>query len=442
MRGKKKSPRPVEIEIGRIGVGLEDDFDVILKPKQRLVGLSIEGYIAQLSASLTSYRKGAELLNAFLHRSGDECFHHRSIADHETALGKEAADAMDAHVRSILVAGGFNPDTGLPVNPALLASSIVDPHLPSISDEQWQRTVDEKVAEYNSSHDEEFHISDIPLSSMPEMSPSETVMISIDDVLTKRQKDTRKEGKKQKSERKNVENTVIYIQADGKAYVLTATTMNVAMRLLAAFLLENHLMENRQLVFFSDGATNIKAALERFFSWRPYRLILDWFHLAKRIRELSSSAFKGTKADKQQIIKTILNHLWPGNVDAAIAYISSLRKLNSKGKPAKDSMVRNDDAHQEMMDYLERKKPFITCHAIRRGFNYRISSNASEKSNDRVVAARQKHNGMSWSFAGGGSLALLTSMLLNHTFYSWITSGRILMSLKDAGWVVNSVRAA
>jgi hypothetical protein len=258
----------------------------------------------------------------------------------------------------------------------------------------------------------------------------ETCMISIDDVGVRHQKNGRKNGTRK--ERKIVENTVIHIQADSRAYVITAVGMETTFRLLVAFLLENHLMENRHLVFFSDGAQTIRKNIEEHFSYRPYTLILDWFHLAKRIREFSSMAFRMRKDEKQKTIQKILRILWLGNVDKAIDYIRTIPDKSIKSKACVEDMVA----------YLERKKPNIACHAARRSRNLRISSNTAEKANDRIVAERQKHNGMSWSFKGSEALAILTTVRLNNTLDSWLHEGKLTMSMESEGRIISSIRVA
>jgi hypothetical protein len=263
-----------------------------------------------------------------------------------------------------------------------------------------------------------------------ETKSSETCMISIDDVGVRHQKDERKNGGKK--ERKIVENTVIHIQADSRAYVITAVGMERAFRLLVAFLLENHLMENRHLLFFSDGAQNIRKNIETYFGYRPYTLILDWFHLAKRIREFSSMAFKMKKDEKQKTIQRILKILWPGNVDKAVDYIRTIP----------DKSIKSKASLEDMSDYLVRKKSNITCHAARRSRNLRISSNTAEKANDRIVAVRQKHNGRSWSFKGSEALAVLTTVRMNNTMDSWMHEGKLTMSLELGGREISSIRAA
>ncbi|MBI9093917.1 MAG: hypothetical protein JEY71_03435 [Sphaerochaeta sp.] len=377
-----------------------------------------------------SYRDCTAILNRVMHRDEGELFHHRTIADHAESVGLRVSKALSDTASTILCSHAFDPDTAMPLDVEALPSSITKPKVTDTSDEQWNAIISDMISTYNIDRPEEEQICDIPLAQGMEALASETCMISIDDVGVRHQKDERKGGGKK--ERKFVENTVIHIQADSKAYVITAVGMERAFRLLVAFLLENHLMENRHLIFFSDGAQNIRANIDKYFGYRPYSLILDWYHLVKRIRELSSMAFKMNKEKKQETIRKILRILWPGNVDKAIDHIRNLP----------DKSIKNKYYVEEMMSYLERKKPNITCHAARRSRNLRISSNTSEKANDCLVAQRQKHNGMSWSFEGSGALALLTTLKMNNTLDSWLHEGKFSMSLKSEGRVISSIRAA
>ena len=78
--------------------------------------------------------------------------------------------------------------------------------------------------------------------------------------------------------------------------------MKKAFSLVVAFLLSNHLLENRQLYIFSDGAQNIRKNIEAFFSFCPYTLLLDRYHLDKKMTELLSMALKGSKNDRHEIL--------------------------------------------------------------------------------------------------------------------------------------------
>lgn len=63
--------------------------------------------------------------------------------------------------------------------------------------------------------------------------------------------------------------------------------------------------------------------------------------------------------------------------------------------------------------------------------DYRNSSNP-EKANDLIVAGRQEHNGMSWSYTGSGSLAVLSTLLYNGELNSWLVNHPSSIPLQEA----------
>ena len=75
--------------------------------------------------------------------------------------------------------------------------------------------------------------------------------------------------------------------------------------------------------------------------------------------------------------------------------------------------------------YLTRNQDHIPCYAIRQQLGLRNSSNAVEKCNDLLVAARQKHQGMSWSKEGSLALAALGTVDWNRPRAPWLTRGEI-----------------
>lgn len=413
--------------MGSLNVLLSYEAAKDMPPKKRLLSLWVQTKLL-LCIKRNSFRDAEVFMNEFLHREEGERFHHRTLADYIHAEGKKASALMMEKAKDILKKNNFDPESALPLNPEELSSSVVSPNL--LPDEEMIKRIKEAETEYNAKH-EEFPIGEVPTEFIPEKSPDDAVYISVDDVLVKHQKDKRNDPEYVK-DKKNVANTVIHVQANGRAYVISAIGMANAFIILMAFLLKNNLMENRQLVFLSDGANDIKENIKKFFSWRPYVLILDWFHLAKRMRELSSMCLKGTKEKKQEIIREILHYLWVGDVAGAIAYINSIE----------DTYIKNDANRKEMAAYLTRKKENICSHALRRVFNLRMSSNTSEKLNHIVVADRQKHNAMSWSNAGSGSLAALATIIRNNNSDKWIRERDISYDLDEAGWEVKSKRAA
>ena len=81
------------------------------------------------------------------------------------------------------------------------------------------------------------------------------------------------------------------------------------------------------------------------------------------------------------------------------------------------------------MSYLERNRVMIPVYAVRRKLGLRNASNRVEKANDVLVAARQKHNGMSWSKSGSVALASITALKKNKTYKTWFRERRIEFKL-------------
>ena len=79
----------------------------------------------------------------------------------------------------------------------------------------------------------------------------------------------------------------------------------------------------------------------------------------------------------------------------------------------------------ETIDYLKRKKPFVRCYALRAELGLPNSSNPVEKDNDLNVAARQKHNGMAWSYEGSGALSKITVTFRNGEMKEWLRNRTI-----------------
>jgi len=149
---------------------------------------------------------------------------------------------------------------------------------------------------------------------------------------------------------------------------------------------------------------------------KHHELILDWLHLEKKCGEYISMSVNGTKEDRREVRAALGRMLWVGNADDAIAYLRNLE----------DSKVKNKGMLDQLIAYIERKKPYIACYALRKEAGLRISSNRVEKANDLVVASRQKHNGMSWSRKGSGALAAITAANLNGELENFIRKREVL----------------
>jgi len=177
-----------------------------------------------------------------------------------------------------------------------------------------------------------------------------------------------------------------------------------------AFLLSNGLLSKPgSLVFFTDGARDLRQALQNTFSFITCKIILDWFHLKKKCKYLLSMAISG-KQIKNQTLTDMLAWLWLGKVDRAIEVLSNLQEDAIKNAKERDNLIK----------YLQRNQDCIPCYALRHKLGLRVSSNSVEKANDLLVSNRQKHNGMSWSADGSTSLATLTSVHRNDEHVRWL----------------------
>ena len=272
--------------------------------------------------------------------------------------------------------------------------------------------------------------------------PESSVCIAIDDIGVKKQKDERQKpeaGKHRNKDdpewchstaakitdsrlnrkapgKKYVETTNVHIVAGSRHYVITtAQGLEHAFMLLMAFLLQNDLIRNHDIVFFTDGAKCIQSCIEKYFRGHKYLLILDFYHLIKHCEQGLSMAISKPAIRNQVLYGNLSGMLWNGKTDQAIKYLSELP----------DSAVKNKAQLQDVIDYLERKKEGITTLSIRRWLGMKIGSRDVEKDNDIIVASRQKHNGMSWNREGSSNLSALTAMTRNGQMNSFLYGRKI-----------------
>jgi hypothetical protein len=240
--------------------------------------------------------------------------------------------------------------------------------------------------------------------------PQNVVNVSADDVQVVKQKEKdRKKGSSPKEKKEWAKNTIVHIACNKSNYILNGKGIMETFILLTAFMLNNKIADSGNLMFFVDGARDLQNAITDMYGWRPYKIILDWFHIEKKCKELLSMAIKG-KFIKAVVLTTLLSYLWLGEVDKAIEY---LRNLDM-------SSVKDVKKINELIGYFNRNSNNIPCYALRKELGLKTSSNSVEKANDIIVANRQKHNGTSWSKCGSVSLASVTTMFENKEQDNWI----------------------
>lgn len=407
----------METEAGRLKLHLFDcpespdtaDIFPPVSPRERLQSLSFEGLSTQLCC-LISYRDATDILNRLLHRdqdSGRICL--KTLSDSIDREGARIENFQEQSAKKVLEMNGFDPETCLPEK--TLPHEITHPQVADISETK----IAEAITACSHSKTGQEKADAARLHGRME-DPMQTTYVSIDEIGVTRQKKSRKqEGAR---ETKYVENTVVHIAQGAGHYILAGVGMEKVLRILVAFLLSNRLMWNQNLVFFTDGARNIRSSLERLFPYRPYAIILDWYHLEKKCREYLSSALKG-KEIRNQISETLLKYLWVGNVEYATDYLRHLE----------NDVVRSWSWLEKLIQYLDKNYSYIPCYALRKELGLRNSSNPVEKANDITVAQRQKHNGMSWSIHGSCALSHIRAVYLNNEEESWLKEKELKFQL-------------
>jgi hypothetical protein len=250
-----------------------------------------------------------------------------------------------------------------------------------------------------------------------------SVNVSVDAVGVKRQKAQRQPttgaagsaaATSLAGQTKFIHTTVAEIQTEPGQYVLSGAGVIKVLRMVLAFLLANGLTR-RQVICFVNGQKGLHLALAKVFScFRHWKVILDWYHLAKKCSQLTSLALQGETV-RNEVLDHLLALLWDGRVESALKYLAGL-------KPA---WIKDAAQLEQLKGYLERSRPHIPCYSVRKQLGLRNSSNRGEKQNDLLVAERQKHNGMSWSETGSLALATLATAAQNQEILPWFQTGAI-----------------
>jgi len=166
----------------------------------------------------------------------------------------------------------------------------------------------------------------------------------------------------------------------------------------SAFLRQEWSGMSLSVVAITDGAKKIRSDLSALFGL-GVRVILDWYHLGKRVKENLCMVAHST-AEREEWEKVLLGFLWVGNVAEAISFLSGL--------PARRAKAKTD-----LLGYLEKHASEIIDYGRRQQVGKAIGSGRMEKAVDQVIGVRQKNRGMSWTKQGSRALALLSVAKLN-----------------------------
>lgn len=355
-----------------------------------------------------SYRTTTQLINRVRYQQiGGTPY--RTLQANTEAEGAQLIDYLEKKTTNTLRRHRFAEDGTYKGDPKALG-----PSKPAVLPEQMIKAAAERISN-------EYLPQELLRNPVCFEDPAQSVNIAIDDVNVKRQRSKRRKGKAapdKQTKRKYAHNTVVRIDQDQKRYSLVGASIKLTIRYLIAFLLSNKLLGYR-FQFFTDGHTLLNDTIRRCFKWYPnWGIILDWFHLVKKFKELLSLSLRG-RLIRNEILRDIMPLLWHGLTDRAIALLKQI-------EPAK---IKNDEKLAKLIAYLERNNEMIPCYALRKSLGLCNSSAIGEKMNDLIVASRQKHNGMSWSKNGSLALAALTAAKLNGEDLTWLEQKKLEFKL-------------
>ena len=153
------------------------------------------------------------------------------------------------------------------------------------------------------------------------------------------------------------------------------------------------------IVAITDGAKTIRTRLLSIFGGVVV-LILDWYHLRKKVRAMMSM-IACNKEEKALHIREILRLLWRGKVSESLEYLNT--QVN----------VKNQKRLQDLTGYITKHQQEIIDYGARQKAGKTIGSGRGEKAVDQVIGKRQKKKGMSWSKKGSKALGILKVVELN-----------------------------
>jgi hypothetical protein len=360
-------------------------------------------------ATEESYRQASALLNRLRHQ--EQATPYRTLRENTEREGQQVLAALEQQAGAILQEHGFTEE-GLPtpeaadyrqqVRVTLAAGPVAQAISACAPAADW--------------------IEEMTANPVAYEDPTHSTRVSVDDVNVKRQKASRKGTPQPDQEHKYVHNTIAHLVHAGATYVINGAGLVKVLRLVLAFLLHNHLL-HQNLIFFVDGQRTLYTAILGAFAWLPaLQVILDWYHLEKRGKEQLSLALKG-RVIRHTVLDQLRPCLWHGCVDRAIALLRTIAP----------DQIKNQEALDKLIEYLERNRPHIPCYAVRKHLGLCNSSNRGEKTNDLVVSDRQKHNGMSWSKPGSVALTTISVLVRNQEYQQWFKSGTLSFSFSPTG---------
>ncbi len=410
------SERELESRFGRIRIPIPKKLSISLPGRERLWDLDIKQYIISLTAEL-SFRKVTEYANGFLSRNQDEQFQYRTIHKMGIRNGKKCEEMIKKKTKDTLSKYGFD-ENGKLIHPELLPEEITSPNVQEEGYAELFIEVAEIIQDFNDSrrnNGEKINFNNLAQSIFH--TEKNTVTIFIDQVLVKKQKEERK--KKDSNEEDTNQSGVHWINVTNACivskegtYLVTAMSIDDALIMILAYLLDNNLLYDREVVFFTDGERSLNISIEEHFSFRQITIKLDWYHFHKKIYEYFTMSLIGGKQNKErnsEIRSEFFKKAFLGNFEEAKNFLDTID----------NDIIKNYEYIEKIKLYIDRKMPYLYNYQfakLSKSFN---SSNLAETANNRLISERCKRNGTAWSKEGIESIKNIKSIKLNNNTDNW-----------------------
>ena len=200
--------------------------------------------------------------------------------------------------------------------------------------------------------------------------------------------------------------TAVVLVAGWRYSLASATAAGLWLQVAALLVELGVTCGQRRLLVLGDGAKWIRDWFEGLRLDHKV-MIACWYHLKKRCYGQFSLA-GGPKDRRRALERAVLEQLWIGEVDAAIALVRGAMEW-----------VRTPQALEDLITYLEKRRGTIPNYQQRQRGGLWIASTRVEKFNDWSVSERCKGRGMSWTSQGVLSLAALEAARENGELESW-----------------------
>jgi hypothetical protein len=371
--------------------------------------LAITGNLRDAVCDQMSEHSSGASLEEIGTRAGDADLLGRStVIDIVHDQGGRLLAAQQQRARAALDAAGASERAAL--GPSLAA----DPEWMPVDEPDDDPPFDPEDPQWQQAPPPEWVVTGFPgADPSPPVSPDEPravdddmVIIEPDEVKTKAQATTG---------RKEVWTYTAVVLVAGLRYALADATTDGLWLQVSALLWELEVLSgSRRLLVLGDGASWIRTWFENL-ALDPKAMIVCWWHLRKRCYECLSLA-GGPKDGRQVLSQSLLDRLWDGKVDEAIALLREAA-----------GWVKNPKALEDLIGYLEKRRSYLPDYGERHRAGLWIASTRVEKFNDWAVSARCKHQGMCWSSQGVVALAALEAARENGELDAWRRDGVLPM---------------